>query len=91
MVLTSTGALVEVAGRIGVVLANNHGGGSTLLSGSEAQPMVTSPMCPELGGLSLPIQLVALILLADCLVYQLLEVSVIPGNQLIGQLIIQAG
>jgi hypothetical protein len=29
-----------------------------------------------------------LILLVDCLVYQLLEVCVVPGDQLVGQLVI---
>ena len=90
MVLAATSTLVEVAGRVGVVLSDNHGGRSTLLSGSEAWPLMTSLMGPELSGLPLSIHLVALILLADCLVYQLLKVRVIPRDQLVGELVIQA-
>src|SRR5512142_1201993 len=89
VVLTATGALGKVARVERAVLANDHGGRSTLLSRSEARPLVTSLMCPELSGLPLPVHLVALVLLTDCLVNQPLKVGVVPRYQLVGQLIIQ--
>src|SRR5512142_1871479 len=89
VVLTATGALVEVARVERAVLTDDHGGRSTLPSGSEARPLVTSLMCPELSGLPLPVHLVELFLLTDCLVNQPRKVSVVPRYQLVGQLIIQ--
>jgi hypothetical protein len=88
--MAATAAGVEVAWVVRAMLSNNHGGRSTLLSGSEARSLVTSLVESELRCLSLPVHFVALILLTDCLIYQLLEVSIIPGDQLVGQLVIQA-
>src|SRR5512138_3221639 len=90
VVLAATGALEEVAGVERAVLTNDHGGRSTLLSGSEARPLVTSLMCPELSGLPFPVHLVALVLLTDCLVNQPLKVGVFPISQFVAQLVIHS-
>ncbi len=86
--MAATTAGVEVAWVVRTMLSNNHGGRSTLLSGSEARSLVTSLVGSELSCLSLPVHFVTLILLTDGLVYQLLKVSVIPRDQLVGQLVI---
>jgi hypothetical protein len=89
VVLADTAALVETVGMVGAMLTDNDGGGSTLLSSSEAPLLVASLMFPEMNSLPPSVHLVALVLLADCLVYQLLEVSVISGDELVGQVVVQ--
>ncbi len=80
MILAATGALVEAARVERAMLADDHGGRSTLLSGSEARSLVTSLVGPELRCLSLPVHFVALILLTDCLVNQLLKVGIVSRD-----------
>ena len=84
VVLTATGALGKVARVERAVLADDHGGRSTLLSGSEARSLVAPLVGPELRHLPLPVHFIALILLTDCLVNQPLKVGVASRYQLVG-------
>ena len=80
---------VVVDAVVGMVLTDNHGGRSNLLSSHETRLLIVPRGNPELTSLPFSVHFVALLLLTDSLVHKLLKVLRVSGDHLIGQFIIK--